>query len=257
MIFLCREERLDIILQYLKSHRQVRIEEICSLCDVSRDTARRDVVYLDEQGLIQRTRGGARLANHKHSIKPYTERLNEVSKEKKAIGLLASTLIEDGDTLILDTSTTVQFCAENIDAIDCKIITNSINQAEILSYKDLISVYLLGGRLNSDHKYLYGQTTIDMLKNYRADKCFIGVCGISPRGVSIVHEEEGQVMKAMVKQSNQIIVLTDHTKLNRDEFFLFSDLSFIDILVTDVMPDEDLLIALKNNNIKLLVTEVM
>lgn len=250
---MCREKRFEIILEYLREHKQINIETICKICEVSRDTARRDLVFLEEKELIHRTRGGAMLPKPNHFVKTYRDRLLEVSEEKKDIGRLAANLINDGDTLILDTSTTVQFCAENISARGCNIITNSINQADILSNNPDLSIYLLGGRLNSDHKYLYGQTTIDMLNNYTADICFIGVCGISPRGLSIAHEDDGHVMKKMIERSNQVILLCDHTKFNKKEFFSFASLSQIDILVTDQMPTGKLLEALKNNDIKILI----
>ncbi|MCT4661093.1 MAG: DeoR/GlpR family DNA-binding transcription regulator [Tissierellales bacterium] len=250
---MCREKRFEIILEYLREHKQINIETICKICEVSRDTARRDLVSLEEKKLIHRTRGGAMLPKPNHFVKTYRDRLLEVSEEKKDIGRLAANLINDGDTLILDTSTTVQFCAENISARGCNIITNSINQADILSNNPDLSIYLLGGRLNSDHKYLYGQTTIDMLNNYTADICFIGVCGISPRGLSIAHEDDGHVMKKMIERSNQVILLCDHTKFNKKEFFSFASLNQIDILVTDQMPTGKLLEALKNNDIKILI----
>lgn len=252
---MCREKRFEIILNHLREHEQINIETICRLCDVSRDTARRDLVYLEKKKMIHRTRGGAMLPKRNHFLKTYRDRLLEVSEEKKNIGILASSLIQDGDTLILDTSTTVQYCAENISAKGCNIITNSINQADILSNKSDLSIYLLGGRLNSDHKYLYGQTTIDMLSHYTADICFIGVCGVSPKGLSIAHEDDGQVMKKMIERSNRVILLCDHTKFDKQEFFSFASLDQIDILVTDKMPKGKLLNALEKYDIEILLAQ--
>src|SRR4051812_28413735 len=110
-------------MDFLKKHNRISVEKICSLFDVSRDTARRDLVRLDEEKRIVRTRGGAILPSVHHKVKNYASRLNTVTDEKKKIGKKAASLIYSGDRVILDASTTVQACAEQIDNIDCTIIT--------------------------------------------------------------------------------------------------------------------------------------
>ncbi len=174
-----QEERMRSIVDYLQAHKRITIEEICSLFQVSRDTARRDLVKLEEQQAIIRTRGGALLPAAPYEIiKDYNERLLAVSKEKQQIGRIAAQLVRSGERVILDSSTTVQACAEMWVAADTHVITNSINQADVLSSKPGVSIHLLGGQLQKEHRYVYGSSVTDTLARYQADKAFIGTGGI-------------------------------------------------------------------------------
>eukprot|EP00130_Batrachochytrium_dendrobatidis_P008537 XP_006683412.1 hypothetical protein BATDEDRAFT_93175 [Batrachochytrium dendrobatidis JAM81] len=188
-----QEERLLAILEFLKNNNRITVEQICELFDISRDTARRDLVRLEEEKSIIRTRGGAILPLAQNQVLSYSNRLKTVSKEKELIGKKAASLISPSDKVILDTSTTVQACAENLDNMDCTVITNSINQAEILSTKQALDIQLLGGTLQKEHRYLYGQSVIEKLSEYHVDKAFIGVVGISEKGLTNAHEEDGEI----------------------------------------------------------------
>lgn len=252
---LYQEERLLAILEFLNKNNRVSVEQICSLFDISRDTARRDLVKLEEEKSIVRTRGGAILPSVHDEVKNYSNRLNIVSEEKKIIGRKAASLIYPGDTLILDASTTVQSCAEHIENINCKIITNSINQAEILSSNPEINIQLLGGTLQKEHRFLYGASVVEKLSEYHVDKAFIGVVGISDKGLTIAHEEDGVVKKTMIQQAKQVIVLADHTKLGNTDFFRFADLQDIDLLITDKTPPKAFRDVLSKNNVELLTAD--
>lgn len=249
---LYQEERLLLILDFLKKHNRISVEQICSLFDVSRDTARRDLVRLEEEKSIVRTRGGAILPSVRDEIKNYTNRLTIVTEEKRIIGNKAASLIYPGDRVILDASTTVQACAEQIENIDCTIITNSINQAEVLSSKPEIDIQLLGGTLQKEHRFLYGSTVLEKLSDYHVDKVFIGVVGISENGLTIALEEDGLVKRKMIQQAKQVIVLADHTKLGLTDFFRFADLQDIDLLITDQTPSKEFRELLRKNNVELL-----
>jgi DeoR/GlpR family transcriptional regulator of sugar metabolism len=87
------------------------------------------------------------------------------------------------------------------------------------------------------------------------DKVFIGVVGISERGLSIAHEEDGMVKRKMISQANQVIALADHSKLGVTDFFLYADLHEIDLLITDKEPDKSFRDLLDKNNVELLVAE--
>lgn len=250
-----QEERLFSIVEFLKKNNRISVEQICSLFEISRDTARRDIVKLEEEKAIIRTRGGAILPSMKHEIKSYSSRLHIVSEEKNSIGKIAASLISPNDRVILDTSTTVQSCAKQIANIPCTVITNSINQAEILSSNSEISIQLLGGTLQKEHRYLYGTSVVEKLSAYHVDKVFIGVVGISEKGLTIAHEVDGVVKGKMVEQANQVIVLADHTKLGMTDFFRFADLHHVDILITDKTPPKTFRDLLEKYNVELLTAD--
>ncbi|WP_070119523.1 DeoR/GlpR family DNA-binding transcription regulator [Bacillus marinisedimentorum] len=250
-----QEERMASILDYLKEHKRISVDHICRMFNVSRDTARRDLVKLEERGDLNRTRGGAVLPDIEGRLKTYQDRLMDVSEEKRAIGKLAASLIKNGENIILDTSTTVQACAESLTALDITVVTNSINQVEILSQKDRVEMYLLGGRLNKHHRFLYGTSAVEKLAEYHADKAFIGVGGIMDTGLAIQYEEDGMIKKKMIDQADQVILLTDHSKFGKPYFYQFASLQDIDVLVTDRLPDEPFLRILKQAGVTILTTE--
>ncbi len=252
---LYQEERLLSIIEFLKKHNRISVDQICSLFDVSRDTARRDLVRLEEDKAIVRTRGGAILPSTHGEIKDYSNRLMTVSEEKNRIGKMAAALIYSGDRVILDASTTVQSCAEQIANLDCTVITNSINLAEVLSDKPSINIQLLGGTLQKEHRFLYGPSVVEKLLDYHVDRAFIGVVGISDKGLTIAHEEDGVVKRKMIQQAKQVIVLADHTKLGITDFFRFADLQDIDLLITDKTPTKAIREFLAKNNVELLTAD--
>ena len=250
-----QEERMQLILDYIKKNKRIGVEDICNLYKVSRDTARRDLVNLERQGLILRTHGGAILPKSKEECRNYSERLLYDVEEKHKIAKFSASLIKENDIVILDTSTTVQACAELLENIQCTAITNSINVADILSKKNNIKVLVPGGKLNSSHRYLYGTGTVSTLSNYFADKSFISALGVSEKGITVADDEDAAVMRKMVEQSEEAILLADHTKFNKTANFKVCDLSQIDFIITDKQPDEAFMKILHKNNVCLLIAE--
>ncbi len=248
-----QEERLALILEHIRMHQRVSVQEICDLFGVSRDTARRDLVKLDEQRAIIRTRGGAILPTLSKQVYGYKERLHRESTSKRQIGRVAASLVKEGDYIILDASTTVQFVAEYLSARDVVAITNAIDIADILSGKDRVTIHLLGGRLDREHRFLYGASTIAKVADYRVDKLFLGVGGISADGLSYPHEEEGYVKREMIRRADQVIVLADQTKFGKRLFHKVSGLDPVDLIITDRQPDDEMTRILKEFNIEVMV----
>lgn len=249
-----QEERMLKIVDYLQLHKRISVDDICEIFNVSRDTARRDLVKLEEHQKIIRTRGGALLPKlHHDPIGNYNERLLTVSEEKQVIGQLAASMVRDRDRIILDSSTTVQACAERLNVQECSVITNSINQADVLSGKDGVSIHLLGGRLQKEHRYVYGSSVIATLSHYFVDKAFIGIGGISAHGLSLIHEEDGMLKHQMMKQADQVIILADHSKFGINFPYRFADLSEVNIVITDRLPEPAMLKILQHHDIEVVV----
>lgn len=247
-----QEERLEKIIEYLAEHKRISADDICSLYEVSRDTARRDLVKLEEQRKIVRTHGGAVLSTLQQEIRNYRERLHYGLAEKRAIGKLAASLIKPGDKIILDSSTTVEACAACITVEDLIVITNSINQAEQLAAKPGLQIQLLGGLLNKEHLFLYGQQVITALGQYLVNKAFLGAVGISEKGLTTGYEEDGHLVRKMMAQAEQVIVLADHTKFGCNGYFKYANLSEIDIIITDQLPEKEFLELFEKYNVRLM-----
>ncbi|MFF2888325.1 DeoR/GlpR family DNA-binding transcription regulator [Paenibacillus sp. NPDC057967] len=227
-----QEERLLKILGYLKEHHAISVMDICALLDISRDTARRDIVKLVKEGVVIRTHGGVALPQLKREIATYQDRLIEESDRKRLIGKAAAELIHNGETVILDVSTTVQCLAEQLKAAELIAITHSIDIVSILSGREDMQVYVLGGYLHARDRRLYGPSVLDKLKEIRADKAFIGASAIHNDGLYYPHEDDVSLKKEMARRSDQVIVVADFTKFNRKSVYRL-DFDCIDILVTD------------------------
>jgi len=252
---LYQKERLAEILNYLKTHRRISVQQICSLFDVSRDTARRDIVKLDAIGAIIRTRGGAILPTVTENIHDYWDRLNEKTGTKELIAQQAVALISKGDHVILDASTTVLYMTDWLTAPDITVVTNGLDVAASLSEKASVVIHLLGGRLNTEQRFLYGSATLKQLTDYQVNKLFLGARGITTTGLSVVDESEGSVLHRMIQQAEQVIVLADHSKFGKSYFYNVCHLDSIDVIITDAPLPSELEHILVESGIKVIIAE--
>lgn len=231
-----QEERLLAILRHLERNHRISVQEICDMFQVSRDTARRDLVKLSERNAIIRTRGGAVLPVLEKKLDSYKARLDLKTGSKERIGQAAARMIKDNDYVMMNTSTTLQFAAQALEAEKLVAVTNSIDIANILSGKEGIRLHMLGGIFHLHSRYIYGAETVRKLQEYRVDKCLMGGGGITEEGIFMQDEEDGQVVKEMIASSEQVIVLADHTKLGKQYFYKVCGLDEINVLITDQLP---------------------
>ncbi len=248
-----QEERLSLIMQYLKMHQRISIEQICEMYGVSRDSARRDIVKLEERGDIIRIRGGALLPTLSRKTKSYEERLLD-DGNKREIGKKAASLVKNGDYIIMDTATTVQYAAENLTTQDHVVVTNSIDIAGLLGRNEEIQTHLIGGQFNGWHRNIVGPRAISMLQDYQVDVLFLGACGITHDGLSTSFVDEAYVKQEMIKRADKIIVLADETKFGKRLFHRVCDLDQVDVIVTDAEPDEQMREVLEKYDIELILT---
>ncbi|OBZ09184.1 DeoR/GlpR family DNA-binding transcription regulator [Bacillus sp. FJAT-26390] len=249
-----QEERLLKILKYLKQHQSMSVTDICTQFEVSRDTARRDIVRLVQEGVVVRTHGGLALPELQKKILSYQDRLIDESETKKRIGKLGAKLIQDHETVILDVSTTVQFVAEQISAKNITVVTHSIDNVATLSNREDLQIYVLGGYLNVKHRLLYGSSIIDKLSEIRADKAFIGAAAIRSDGLYYPFEEDARVKREMARRSDQVIVVADHTKFIGKSFYRL-DFDHVDILITNREIPSEIREVLDQKNITVIECE--
>ncbi|MFD2443853.1 DeoR/GlpR family DNA-binding transcription regulator [Bacillus sp. CGMCC 1.16607] len=248
-----QDKRLETIIQFLHKHERIDVETICEMNQVSRDTARRDLIKLEELRKVIRIRGGAKRPNLNNEIYNYNERMDMAFDAKNKIGKLAASCIHDGDHLILDASTTVQSLSKHIISENLTVVTNSINVASELTVREKIKINLLGGTLNPKHLAIYGSRAIKNIQDYKVNKCFIGTCGISSEGLSTSIEEEGILVHEMIKRSDKVFVLVDSTKFNKTFFQNVCDLDAIDVVITEKEIPENMKNLLDEHNIEVLI----
>ncbi|MDK8180101.1 DeoR/GlpR family DNA-binding transcription regulator [Paenibacillus sp. UMB4589-SE434] len=247
-----QEERIKSILDYLKSNIKISMEEICSLYEVSYDTARRDMVKMEQDGLIVRIRGGAMLPSLTKHISSYKDR-SENTENKRRIAHVAASLIQDGDYLLMDAGTTTQYTSELLTTQNNVIVTNSIDIAAVLCDKPETITHLLGGELNTWHRYAFGPRAIEMLSDIKVDKLFLGTCGLSLEGVFAPTVEEAYMKREMIKRANQIILLADSSKFEKSLFHRVCQFDQIDLIVTDTAPEQPFDKIFKDFGVKVMV----
>jgi DeoR family transcriptional regulator, fructose operon transcriptional repressor len=248
------ELRRKIILQMLGENDEVSIQEIVNRCSVSEITARRDLSMLEEKGLINRTHGGAILSSALPELFGFDNKSEKYSQKKKDICKLASSYIEENDTIYMDCGTTVFFLARFLARFkNLRVITNSLPVvSELIPYPQ-IKVYFIGGELDNARMALYGPMTENLMTRYKADKAFIGAGGVSlEHGMSSNDEKEASITIKMADAADQVFLLCDSSKIEKNSYFTYSSLSKIDYLITDkgILPQH--LKLYKENNINIL-----
>ena len=238
------ERRMNIV-KVVNMHKTATVAEIAEWVGASPATVRRDLAWLDEQGLIIRTRGGATATNYpsqatlRRSVPAYEQRLNEYVEEKKAIGQCAAEHIHDGETIILDASSTNHYVLPYLmKKQDLTIITNSLYiSKELMALAETnpsLTVICSGGTLFMRSHSFVGMIAEQALSQFFVDKAFIGLRGISlQHGLTSPFPEEIPVKRQMIKCAQQVFILADHTKFNLTLASLIAPLNIVHTLITD------------------------
>ncbi len=228
-------ERKDQILDLITRKGRITVDELIEEFKVSGATIRRDLEFLERQGLITRAHGGA-IAGSRVTLEPdFLEEKERFLEEKKRIGQEAAKLIEEREVIFLEASTTVLELARNIhNSNNLAVVTNSLDIAQELNGKEGMNLIITGGNPRGRTRALIGPLTEAALSQMRIDKAFMGVSALDPTyGITAPTLEEAQTRKKIVQASNKIIILSDHSKLGKQNFACVNFIRSIDILVTD------------------------
>lgn len=254
------EKREKDILALLRVSGMVSVSEAISLLDVSESTVRRLFLKLEADGLAVRTFRGIRMNSVGGTKETYSFEKSELSRadEKTAIGERAERLIEAGDTVYLDSGTTVLKLCTAI-ARSCAIgqgsgkgerraeiyssvtvFTNSLANLNIL--KDYVSVHLIGGEYRPHRQDFCGYLTEEVLRRIHFSKCFIGADGYSvENGLTASDFDTARINQIVVQGSDRRILLADTSKLGKTSVIHYSELGQINTLVTNRgIPEEEL-----------------
>lgn len=234
-----QETRLHRIRALLAALNQVSTERISKELAISRETARRDMIVLEAQGTARRVHGGL-VAIDTQPEPPLKVRSTVLAREKRAIARLAASYVQPGQTLFLDAGSTTTMLADELRARSgLTIVTNSLQAALMLTATeepDTLSnkVILLGGNMVAGAQQTRGEFTINEIHHYHADIALLSPVGIDNRnGASSFHAHEAAIARAMSRQSDQLILLADHSKLGVASRVVYAIPQEISILITD------------------------
>lgn len=234
--------RLEYITKVLEEKGSVEVSELSKICGVTEKTIRQDLIKLEQLQIATRVHGGAMLRKEGNEIFPVYSRKTRYAEKKHGIAKLALGLIDEGDTIFLDSGTTTLELARMLDK-QVIVITNDPYIAHELLEHNNITLYVTGGRLNRERgSYTYvGQDALRTIKNYTANKCFLGGSALDfERGVMIFSTDEAEVKRSMLKNSLTTICLIDYSKFHKIAFTSYAQLNEINKIVTDSsIPCED------------------
>ena len=246
------EARQAKILEQVRRQGRVTVEELAALFDASRETIRRDLTALSDSGDLQKIHGGAKLPMPRGEG-PFRQRMAENAEAKRAFAIKGAELIAPGDSIFIDTGSTTLIFAEALAVPGLTVITNSAAIADSFASRGTgEAVVLLGGLYDSDNRETHGAVALAQIERYRAKASVLTVGGLhATAGVTDFNGAEAEVARAMVAQSEKVIVLADSSKFNRLGPFAVCSLARIDHLVTDICPAEPLHSALKASKVAL------
>lgn len=225
------------IIDILGQNKYADVSILSSMFNVSEMTIRRDLEKLEKEGEIIRVYGGAKLITKKSYEATIEERLNINKNEKSAMAKKAAELIEEGDVVAFDASTTTLEISKIIKTKKkLTVITNNISIAIELSDATGITVILLGGFVRRKSLSMVGASLRKYLESIYIDKAFISSKALSfNEGLTDATVEEGEAKRAMIERANKVYVVADRTKLGKVAFFQVCGKEKIDKVVTDCL----------------------
>lgn len=228
-------ERHKYILAALHRDGFVKVVDIAKKLDVTTVTVRKDLKMLEEKGLLYRTHGSASPVNPHMSDRAVREKEKMQISEKKLIGLCAAGLIEENDSIILNSGSTICAFAEQIIANGrLNVVTSSIKVTSILGEVEGVDITQLGGVLRRSSMSVIGSYTLSFLENITCSKAFLGVDGVDlDYGVTTSNVEEAELNRAMLGVALKTIVLCDSSKFGKKGFGKICNLDRVDVIVTD------------------------
>jgi DeoR family glycerol-3-phosphate regulon repressor len=234
------------ILERVRRHGHVRVEDLAEDFGASQETIRRDLAALAEAGAVMKVHGGAKLPRRRDEG-PFMERMATHEPAKREIAAKAARLLTPGETMFVDTGTTTLVCAQEAARVArLTVVTNSARIAATFAEgPGGARVFLVGGNFEPDNGETVGPMAIAQIRSFHADHAILGVGALDAEsGATNVDFDEAQVAQAMIGMADRVVVLADSSKFDRRAAFAVCPLERIDHLVCDRPPEGALAEAL-------------
>ena len=231
------EERKMKIVEFVEEHRKATVAELCEHFGMSSATIRNDLRDLEHSNLINRTHGGVMVKTKTGLELNSNQKEDQHLEAKKRIARAALEMIEDGDTIILDTGTTTIELARLLNTRRrVTVVTNDLAIALVMEQQPEATIVLMGGivRKNFHCTVSIGDAGAQIMSGLVVDKAFMGTNGLSlDRGATTPDINTAQTKKLMVAMASSVVVLCDSSKLGRDSFAQFAPFDQIDTIITE------------------------
>jgi len=250
-------DRRTMILKQLEKDEQVNVSELSRQFSVSEVTIRKDLKHLEKKNILIRSRGGAMKRSLVNIDLSIYDRRRQNTRLKEAIGAAAARMIMNGETVLLDTGTTIMELAKHLPKkIGITVITNSVDITFRLAEFPNIRVIMPGGMLRRNSLALVGEQTAESLRGFYCDKYFLSADGIDVnKGMMTTNIEEASLAKINIKNSKRVIALIDSSKFESKGITAIAPLSQVNTLITDSGIPQDILREIKNLGVEVIVVE--
>ena len=248
--------RQEEILELVRRRGFVSIDGLAQRYDVTPQTIRRDINQLCDIALLRRYHGGAGLPSSVENV-AYATRQVLCLDEKQRIARLLAAQIPDQASLFINIGTTTEEVAKALlDHGNLRIITNNLNVANILSDKTDFEVIVAGGVVRGRDHGIIGEATLDFIRQFKVDYGIIGISGIDSDGALLDFDyREVRVAQAIIANSRQVYLATDHSKFGRNAMVRLGDISQITALFTDRPPPPEICDHLAAHDVALFVAD--
>lgn len=240
----------------LTASGEVTIAALAADLDVSEMTIRRDLEILENEGQLRRVRGGAVTVVSRSYEPPFAARQIVQQAAKQAIGAAAARLVDDGETVIIDVGTTpLEFARHLKGRRGITVVTHSLPVAMELGNESDVRVLVTGGMVRPGEFSLTGGVTEATFADVNCDVVVLGVAGIEvQRGLTEYNPADALVKRAALRAARRNVVLADRTKLEQVTFYTIAPLASVDILVTDALPGDPALEAIRHAGVEIIST---
>ena len=249
------QARRKQIVELLEKKGAVTNGELMETFDISIETVRRDLAYLESCGLIERVYGGAVKRKFMRVEPNYVNRENENFEEKLAIAKRAGEFIEENESVFFDNGTTALAVAQNLGTgKEFKVFTNSLRVAITLSEQEL-EVTLTGGSVRKGEHCVSGSIAEETMRLFNMDKAFIGAAGVDENGVTDFISQEALLRRQVIENSRKVILLADYSKFGVRATCNVCPIEAIDVLITDEKAPKETLKKIQKKGVKVLVVK--
>jgi len=226
-------ERQQRLLDILRERKAGQLETLAESLSVSVSTVRRDLERLEDQGLVERTHGGAVYRGPQKQSIVFAERLNTNVDRKQAIGRAAAALVQPNMTVLLDGGSTVYLAAQRIAARPLQVVTNSLLVAQHFADDEQVELMLIGGNLYPRSGVMVGPIATRCLHDLHADLLLFSLAGIFDDGCYNQNLAMAEIEQVMMRQAARSVLLMDASKFGRKSLAKVCDVEDVEQVITD------------------------
>lgn len=248
------QDRRKKIVELLEKQGAVTNDQLMSTFQISIETVRRDLGYLEKCGLLERVYGGAVKKRFMRVEPDYVNRENEHAQEKREIAKCAVDFIDGDESIFFDIGTTVLAIAQSVGEKKFRAFTNALRTAIVLSEKD-VDVTLTGGSVRKGESCVSGSIAEETMRCFNLDVAFIGAAGIDENGITDFVPQEAFLRKKVIENARKVIVVADYSKFGVRASCNVCPLEEIDVLITDEKAPRDFLKKIQKKGVTLVIAK--